>query len=232
MRLDGVACFARARTAFLMRATGSTAACAVAATLCVQAAALAQPAARPPDYDSRYTSSAPKSCRVLERFKVGGAVYASVRVCKGIGGFVAVVSEDDLRNTVSFGIDPHAAMREPAAAQGFGPFNAAHETLEWRSRKGDAKPFAVIQRWTIADNDDPDPRTQRPRSVALLIVTRLAPGPVCHVAYVDAAANPDRNALARQAADTVARDFKCGEDKTHVMGKRGRGVELAQTTRH
>jgi hypothetical protein len=57
---------------------------------------------------------------------------------------------------------------------------------------------------------------------------RLPPGAVCHVAYVDVAANPDPNELARKAADEVARDFKCGKDEVKVIGERGRAIELAR----
>ena len=59
----------------------------------------------------------------------------------------------DLRQTVSFGRTVAAAAKEPAAEQGFGPFNHVHDTVEWRTRAG--KPFATIQRWFIADNEKP-----------------------------------------------------------------------------
>jgi hypothetical protein len=61
----------------------------------------------------------------------------------------------------------------------------------------------------------------------MLAVTRLPPGPVCHVAYVDAQANPNPNELARKAADELARDFKCGTDEVKVIGETGKAVGLA-----
>jgi hypothetical protein len=61
----------------------------------------------------------------------------------------------------------------------------------------------------------------------MLAVTRLPPGAVCHVAYVDVKANPNANELARKAADETARDFKCGTDAVKVIGESGRAVELA-----
>ena len=79
----------------------------------------------------------------------------------------------------------------------------------------------------IADsaNEGPD---GRPRSVGLMVVTRLAPGPVCHVAYLDVRANAgaDPNVLARKAADDTARGFDC-KNMPAVIGKRGRAIELA-----
>ena len=51
-------------------------------------------------------------------------------------------------------------------------------------------------------------------------VTRLPPGPVCHVAYVDAIANKDANALANSAADDLTRSFDCRKDPT-IVGKPG-----------
>ena len=89
---------------------------------------------------------------------------------------------------------------------------------------GDGKPFAIIQRWRIADNGDED-KSGRPIAKPMLAVTRLPPGEVCHVAYIDAQANP--NELARKAADELARNFKCGKDEVKVIGETGRAVSLA-----
>jgi hypothetical protein len=60
----------------------------------------------------------------------------------------------------------------------------------------------------------------------MLVVTRLPPGAVCHVAYIDVKANPNANELARKAADELARDFHCGKDEVKVIGERGRATEL------
>jgi hypothetical protein len=92
--------------------------------------------------------------------------------------------------------------------------------------KGATQPFATILRWMIADNENLD-KDSRPISVPLLVVTKLAPGPACHVAYVDVRANAEPNRLARQAADEKARAFDCA-DKPLVIGERGRAIELAR----
>ncbi len=63
----------------------------------------------------------------------------------------------------------------------------------------------------------------------MLAVTRLPPGEVCHVAYVDVAANPNANELARQAADDLARDFKCGTDQVKTASaESGRTTSLTK----
>lgn len=170
---------------------------------------------------SSYTSTAPKDCRV--KSAGNGVDDSTVRVCPGKNGLIVLIAEDDLRETVSVGRGRLAASREPAAQTWFGPFNSTTNTVEWRA--ADGRPFAIIQRWHIADNSDRD-KDDRPIAKPMLAVTRLAPGPVCHVAYVDVQANPDANELARKAADALARNFNCGKDKVRTIGKSGRAVEL------
>jgi hypothetical protein len=138
---------------------------------------------------------------------------------------VVLINEADLRGTVSVGRNPAAAAREPAARAGFGPFNSTTNTIEWRAAGG--KPFAIIQRWQLDDSSDED-KSGRPTPKSMLVLTRLPPGAVCHVAYVDVKANPNVNELARKAADDFARDFNCGKDEVKVIGERGRAVELAK----
>jgi hypothetical protein len=43
---------------------------------------------------------------------------------------------------------------------------------------------------------------------------------------LDARENADHNALARRAADEIARGFRCDIDQVKVIGKRGRAIEL------
>ncbi|CAN5352925.1 hypothetical protein BH11PSE4_BH11PSE4_21190 [soil metagenome] len=176
-------------------------------------------------FSSVYSSTADKDCRKTAGFKIEGDDYASEHVCAGPKGIVVLKQEDDLRETVSVGRSAKAAALEPAAGQGFGPFNSTGETVEWRlGAKG--KPFAMIQRWLIADNDDPG-KDGRPQTKQMLVVTRLPPGAACHVAYIDVKANPDANELARKAADESASKFDCRKNKVAVVGSRGRAIELA-----
>lgn len=174
-------------------------------------------------FGSSYTSTAPKDCRVTSLRP--STADSTIRTCPGKAGLLVLISEVDLRETVSVGRNREAAAKEPAAQAWFGPFNSTEHTVEWRTMNG--KPFAIIQRWQIADNADED-RNGRPIAKPMLAVTRLPPGQVCHVAYVDAQANPNPNQLARKAADELARDFNCGKDEVKVIGETGKAVSLAK----
>jgi hypothetical protein len=172
-------------------------------------------------FSSSYTSTAPKDCRTVGKPENG----STTQVCPGKSGLVVVISEDDLRQTVSVGPNRTAASKEPAAETWFAPFNSTGNTVEWRAVDG--TPFAIIQRWMLADNNDTD-KAGSPISKPILVVTRLPPGSVCHVAYIDGQANRNANELARQAADEFARDFKCGKDEVKVIGEKGAAVGLAK----
>jgi hypothetical protein len=147
--------------------------------------------------------------------------YGSWR-CKGYDGIELRLSAGDQRMQVSFGSD---AAREPAARQTFPAFNNVYEgTVEWRLEprpNGRPRPFATILRWNVKLEDDERTSTGR-----ILVVTRLGPGGVCHVGYVDARANPDANELAQQVADGQARAFQCGKDKPIVSGKISPGLSM------
>ena len=173
---------------------------------------------------SQYTSTAEKACKTHSRSKRSEEMPWVELSCAGHGGYVVRLSDADLRMTVSAGRTIAAAAKEPAAEKNFGPFNRAHDTVEWRSIAG--KPFAIIQRWSLSDSDNTTP-SGRPAEVGMMVVTRLPPGPVCHVAYIAAKENPDHNALARQTADEKAAAFRCGTDKIMIVGKPGRATELA-----
>jgi hypothetical protein len=179
--------------------------------------------ARAQTISSVYTSTAPRDCRAIgpRRSEDGSAS----RLCPGKAGLAVLVNEDDLRETVSVGRNRADAGRQPAAETWFGPFSSTTTTVEWRMQDG--KPFAIIQRWHIADNSDQD-KAGRPKDKAMLVVTRLPPGTVCHVAYVDVSANPDANDIARKAADDIARGFICGKDEVKTVGASGRAVELVK----
>ena len=96
--------------------------------------------------------------------------------------------------------------------------------IEWRiERLPNGKPhaFATILRWNVTALDPDNDLKQVAGQV--LVVTRLGPGGVCHVGYVDGRANPNANELAAELADKHARAFKCGKDKPITLGVQGKG---------
>ena len=141
--------------------------------------------------------------------------YGSWR-CPGHAGIDVVLSAGDQRMQVSFG---RKALGEVAAGETFPGFNNVYKgTVEWRIEmlpNGKTRPFATILRWNVRIEADENRGTSTGR---VLVVTRLNPGGVCHVGYVNARANPNANELAQQLADTKARGFKCGKDKPQRGG--------------
>lgn len=135
--------------------------------------------------------------------------------CPGYAGIPVVLSAGDQRMQVSFG--PRAS-REVAASETLPPFNDVYKgTIEWRLAPGKndkPAPYATILRWNYKTSPD-----DRKASGRVLVVTRLNPGGVCHVGYVDARANPDANEIARKLADEKARGFVCEKDKPEWHGK-------------
>jgi hypothetical protein len=170
-------------------------------------------AATQPIVVSAHSSTAAANCWPIDGSKE--AADNATRVCRGKANWVVLINKDDGRETVSVGHNRVEAAREPAAQASFGPFKVALPSIEWRTAGNN--PFAIIQRWRTTESD----------TKPMLVVTKLPPGAVCPVAYVDAAANPNADDLARQAADQMARDFKCGTDQPKVLGTGGRAAELA-----
>jgi hypothetical protein len=177
------------------------------------------------EFESRTTSIAQKACRTISRLRIGSSELASARVCPGRGGYVVLVSEDDLRETLSVGKTAAAAGKEPAATQRYGGFNGYEDKVEWRSVKGARAPFALIANWYLDDQENLD-KDDRPTAQNMLVVLRLPPGPVCKTAVVDLKANSDTAALARKAADETARGFKCATDEIAIVGQRGRTTDM------
>ena len=68
-------------------------------------------------FSSSYTSTAPKDCRTIGKPENG----STTQVCPGKSGLVVVISEDDLRQTVSVGPDRAAASKEPLRRHGLLP---------------------------------------------------------------------------------------------------------------
>jgi hypothetical protein len=180
-------------------------------------AVISAPAAGEP-IEFVYTKFDSKTCK---HTKGRGLENYGSWLCAGLGNVPVRLSAVDQRMQVTFG----NGKDDLASSQTFPGFNDVYEgTVEWRIEKtaGRARPFATILRWNVVTPTDRDKATSPSKaSGRVLVVTRLGPGGVCHVGYVDAKANPDANELARKLADETARTFKCGKDKRIVLGKVG-----------
>jgi hypothetical protein len=183
---------------------------------CLASALLVSAPARAQAVDHAYTKIDLPACRHTRGR--GPEDYGSW-LCAGHAGIPVYISGGDQRVFVSFGAN---AKRELANRESLMSFSGEGKVVEWRIEtlpNGRKRPFAAIMRWSTtvtADNGDIH-RGQ------VLVVTRLGPGGVCHVGYVDGRANPDANDLARKVADERARTFRCGTDTPDSLGQTGPG---------
>lgn len=163
------------------------------------------PVAAQSGFTSAYTDLDLDLCLVLEADDFG-ASWA----CPGYKGFPLLVREGDLRFSVAYGFNPD---QNSVGFQTLPPFNYLGETIEWRlsNAMGRWFPIATIVRYHLENPDDPGKAGQ------VLVVTQIAEGNSCHIAYVDARANADANVLARQAADKAG-EFDCASDEVAVVG--------------
>ena len=120
-----------------------------------------------------------------------------------------MVTEGDLRFSLIYGFGARMAD-----GQTLPPFNRLGAKLEWRLSNdlGRWMPIATIVRYYTADPETGEDKGQ------VLVVTQLVEGNSCHVAYIDALANANANALAREAADASG-DFDCASDEVDIIGR-------------
>lgn len=176
---------------------------------------------------SEFTSIALTGCTKFQSVIVHGGEFANGHDCPGLPGYRVYRLNYDGRNTVSIGFNRQHATSQRAAQEMFPTFSEIADKMEWRIDPKTKRPVAAILRWTISDYQEfgkKDP----PKDFDLLIVIRTPPGPSCHVAHIDAGENPNAEELARKAADELARNFECVKNKAHVIGNRGRGIELTK----
>jgi hypothetical protein len=159
---------------------------------------------------SEYTDLDLDNCTV-----VSSDDFGSTWACSGYKGIPVMVAEGDLRMMVSYGLK---STEERAAEQTLPPFNHLGEKIEWRlsNVEGGYKPFATILRYFVQRMDAETGEEKGEGQV--LVVTKVAPGATCQVAWIDAQANPDANELARQTADEKVPDFDCANEP-EIVGK-------------
>lgn len=161
---------------------------------------------------SRLTSIDLKSCRQVRKHEHGGAWH-----CPGLPGYPVYVAEGDLRFMLGYGPSPE---RRRSATQTLAPFNTIFHgkrrpAIEWRVDEFEGKrvvPFATIVRF----------RTSRDgHNGEVLVVTKVDERQSCMLALIDARANPNPMALAREWAIANARKQAC-PDAPAVLGARGK----------
>lgn len=164
---------------------------------------LTGPAFGQSELQSQYTDVDLDLCTVTAADDMG-AVWA----CPGYKGIPVMIAEGDLRMFVSFGLK---ATEEKAAVETLPPFNRLGAKLEWRlsNRTGGWAPVATILRWFTS-------RETGENEGQVLVVSQLLEGATCHIAYIDALANPGANELARRIADEKAGHFDCANDPEYV----------------
>jgi hypothetical protein len=161
---------------------------------------------------SVYTSLDLKHCEALKN-DGDGMTYR----CEGLPGVPIYFAEGDDRTFLSAG---PALDKAKAASQTLKSFNsvfarpASRATIEWRFviKERRKVPYAMIVRYF----------TQRDGAKGqVLVVSRIADQASCHVAYIDATANPDAIVLARKIADERAPHFDCAQPAS-IEGRRGK----------
>lgn len=156
-------------------------------------------------FTSAYTDLDLDQCLILEADDFGASWS-----CPGYKGFPLLVQEGDLRFSLRYGFNPD---ENSVGFQTLPPFNYVGNKLEWRLSNASERwfPIATIVRYHTAHPETGEDFGQ------VLVVTQIAEGNSCHMAYVDARANRNANELARQAADKAG-NFDCASDEVEIVG--------------
>ena len=172
-------------------------------------AAIAAPPDNASPLKSQFTTLNLDDCKELSRDPAGNAW-----LCPGLPGYPVYVAEGDLRYFMSFGA---RSQQLTSAKQTLGAFNTVFRdkrnrfTVEWRyvRQEGRDQPYAAIVRYFTSRDGEKG---------QVIVVTRISPVDSCHMAYIDALATQSAIALARSAADELARGFDCKSEPRQLGG--------------
>ena len=131
-----------------------------------------------------------------------------VKRCPGHGGAQVLTRASHTTVYLSFRWSKSRVAEDVVSGWSLG------DKMEWRgarTRNG-FEPYATIVRVIVKDPDT------LVGGGHVLAVMRIDKRDACLAAAVDVSANKEANALAREAADTIARTFVCGKDKPRVSG--------------
>ncbi|HKJ60985.1 MAG TPA: hypothetical protein VKA94_03185 [Hyphomicrobiales bacterium] len=159
--------------------------------------------------ESRYINFNLDACETIERDEESGAI---IQRCNDEGDYEIYVAEGDLRYFIGYGPN---GLNQRAFSQTLAPFNHVNNVVELRQYEGESEPYAAILRYyTDSGMGDDNAKGE------VLVVTKLDGGEACHMAYIDARANPNANELAREIADGDE-GFDCLKDDPQVIGETG-----------
>ncbi len=160
---------------------------------------------------SFYTNIDLGKCKLAADAKPGNGEWSEWH-CRGFRGMRVTVVESDLRFYLSYG---PKGKKQQVTEQTLPPFNNIGAKLEWRAKKrrGRWVPYATILRYFTDTGDG--------QKGQILVVTKLGKDDACHVAYIDALANKNANALARRTADQRVPSFLCRADEPQRVGNQG-----------
>jgi hypothetical protein len=138
-----------------------------------------------------------------------------VKRCPGHGGAAALTRASHTNVYLSFRWSQKRVAEDVVHGWSLG------DKVEWRGVRNGKQfvPYATIVRVITKD----------PETLVggghVLAVMRMEKQSACLAAAVDATANKDANALAREAADTFARTFSCAKDKPRLFGPETKSTE-------
>ncbi|MBX2805016.1 MAG: hypothetical protein KTR19_03495 [Hyphomicrobiales bacterium] len=158
---------------------------------------------------SRYVKFDLAACETIDRDAESEAI---IDICYSEDDYQIYLAEGDLRQFVGYGPN---GMNQRAFSQTLAPFNRINNVLELRQYAGNSQPHAAILRYyTDSGMGDGSAKGE------VLVVTKFNGEEACHMAYIDARANPNANELARNVAD---RDhvFSCYDDDPEIIGESG-----------
>ncbi len=158
--------------------------------------------------ESRYIAFDLDACTTLDKNEAEGWI---IDRCNDDGDYAIYIAEGDLRYYVGYGPN---GLNQRAFSQTLTPFNRTHDVVELRTFSGADEPHAAILRYFTESGMGDDVRGE------VLVVTKLYDGEACHMAYIDARANPNANELARETADGGG-EFDCAVDEPQIVGETG-----------
>jgi hypothetical protein len=186
----------------------------VSPRLVLPALLLAASAAQAQAPVSRYTELVGGRCKFVSIDKQTNE--DQVKRCPGHGGAEVETLASHTRLHVSFRFSPKQVAKDVVVAW------SAGKTIEWRGPKAKKgfQPYAAIVRLLMKDPESE--KTDADGQVLAVIRFDPREAEACALAFVDARANRDPNALARATADKLGPEFDCRSDKPSVVGEKTR----------